>query len=203
MHVNVALPESQIRLHNDSEGGFSDSAFAEFCRDNPDLRVERNCQGQIVITPPAGGESSYRSLDVSGQLREWARNEGRGKAFDSSAAFRLPDGSVLSPDAAWVANEALHRLTPKQRKEFLALCPAFAVEVRSPSDDLKEAKDKMQTWIANGAQLAWLIDGDARTVYVYRIGPVPRTRRGIAELAGQGPVKGFVLKLEAIWRGLA
>ena len=117
--------------------------------------------------------------------------------------FRLPDGSVLSPDAAWVANEALHRLTPKQRKEFLPLCPAFAVEVRSPSDDLKEAKDKMQTWIANGAQLAWLIDGDARTVYVYRIGPVPRTRRGIAELAGQGPVKGFVLKLEAIWRGLA
>ena len=115
----------------------------------------------------------------------------------------MPDRSVLSPDAAWVSNEALARLTPKQRKEFLRLCPEFVVEVVSPSDDLTQAKRKMESWVSNGAQLAWLIDGDARAVYVYTKGRPPKTHRSIAELAGSGPVKGFVLKLGAIWRGLA
>ena len=61
----------------------------------------------------------------------------------------------------------------------------------SPSDRLKQAKAKMEQWIANGAQLAWLIDGDAQTVYVYRTGHAPKAHRGIAKLAAEGPVEGF------------
>jgi Uma2 family endonuclease len=72
----------------------------------------------------------------------------------------------------------------------------------SPSDRLKSAKEKMERWMANGVHLGWLIDGDHETVYVYRKGGAPVTRRGIHELAGEGPVKGFVLKLDSIWRGL-
>ena len=45
-------------------------------------------------------------------------------------------------------------------------------------------------------------DGDNETVYVYRKGRNPVTRRGLQELAGEGAVKGFRLKLGAIWRGL-
>jgi len=65
----------------------------------------------------------------------------------------------------------------------------------SPSDLLKAAKEKMELWIANGVQLGWPIDGDRETVYVYRKGRPPRTQRRIQELAGEGPVKGLVLKL--------
>jgi Uma2 family endonuclease len=57
----------------------------------------------------------------------------------------------------------------------------------SPSDRLKSAKAKMEQWIANGVQLGWLIDGDAKTVYVYRENHSPKTRKGILELAGEGP----------------
>jgi Uma2 family endonuclease len=115
----------------------------------------------------------------------------------------LPDSSALSPDAAWVSNGSLRRLTPQQRKEFLALCPEFVVEIMSPSDRLKSAKTKMEQWMANGAELGWLIDGDNETIYVYRKGPPVRTLQGIAKLAGEGPVTGFVLRLGDIWRGLA
>jgi Uma2 family endonuclease len=75
--------------------------------------------------------------------------------------------------------------------------------VKSPSDRLKKAKEKMEQWIANGAQLAWLIDGDAQTVYVYRKGHPPKTHRGILKLAGDAPVAGFVLQLTTIWKGLS
>jgi hypothetical protein len=61
----------------------------------------------------------------------------------------------------------------------------------------------MEPWIGNGAQLAWLIDGDAQTVYVYRKGHTVKTHRGIAKLAGEGPVDRFVLHLSAIWKGVA
>ena len=72
----------------------------------------------------------------------------------------------------------------------------------SPSDTLTEAQAKMQEWIAAGVELGWLIDCDARTVIVYRPGQEPEARTGISELAGEGPVAGFVLPLEPLWAGL-
>jgi hypothetical protein len=60
----------------------------------------------------------------------------------------------------------------------------------------------MERWIANGSQLAWLIDGDAETVYIYQKDQPVETRKGILKLAGKGPVKGFTLQLRAIWDGL-
>jgi Uma2 family endonuclease len=201
----VALPESDaaVKLSFDTERRLSLEACLAFCRANPDLRVERTAEGEIVIMPPAGYESSFRSLDVAGQLREWALKDGRGNATDSSAEFILPDGSALSPDAFWVSKDALHRLPRQKRKEFPPLAPEFVVEVMSPNDRLKTAKEKMEAWIANGVPLAWLIDGDSETVHIYRKGHPPEVRRGIRKLAGESPVKGFVLQLSAIWKGLA
>lgn len=204
MHVHVALPakRSSVRLRFDSEDRLSEQEYLAFCRLNPDLRVERSAEGEIIIVPPPGGESSYRSLGVAMQLGNWASKDRRGKAFDSSAQYILPDSSRLSPDASWVSNKELQRFTPQQRKEFLRLCPEFLVEVLSPSDRLKSAKEKMERWVSNGAQLAWLIDGDRKTVYVYRPNQPVQILRGALELAGEGPVQGFKINLRPIWQGL-
>jgi Uma2 family endonuclease len=199
----VTLPELvPVTLSDYSGEKFSDAAYLAFCRANPNLRVERTAEGEILIVPPAGFESSNRNTKVTAQLDRWAEKDGRGIVSDSSGQFMLADGSALSPDAAWVSNAALRSLSRQKRREFLPLCPEFVIEVMSPSDRLKQAKAKMEQWIANGAQLAWLIDGDARTVYVYRKGHAAKTHRGIAKLAGEGPVEGFVLQLAAIWKGL-
>jgi Uma2 family endonuclease len=201
---SIELPEREtVKLVFGSEHGLSEQDYLAFCRANPDLRCERTAEGEIVIVPPAGGEGAYRSGKAYSQLDRWVERTGLGKAFDSSVEFILPDGSALSPDASWVSDESLARLTPAQRREFLRLSPEFVIEVMSPSDRLKPAKEKMEVWIANGVQLAWLIDGDHQTVYVYRPRRQAATRRGIQELAGEGPVDGFVLQLRSIWKGLA
>jgi Uma2 family endonuclease len=195
-------PISGLSVRRQGREKFSDEDYWAFCMANPDLRVERTAEGEIVIMPPAGGESDYRSSDVITELKTWARKDGRGKGFGSSVQFFLPDGSGLSPDAAWVSNENLARLTRQERKKFLRLSPEFVVEVLSPSDSLRAAKEKMERWIANGVRLAWLIDGDAETVHVYRKGQAPRIRRHVSEIVGDGPVAGFVLNLKPIWEGL-
>ena len=215
MHVQVTLTRPSCIL---GPGGrkFSDKAYLELCDANPDLRVERTACGEIVVMPPAGGESSYRSQDVGTQLGLWAKKNGRGKVFDSSSQFFLPDMSALSSDAAWVSNESLKRTSLEERRRFPRLCPEFVVEVRSPSDRLSHAKAKMERWIANGAQLAWLIGADRQTVYIYQPNQPVEMRKGILRLAGKGPVgphraagsvvrrdkPGFVLQLRTIWEGL-
>jgi Uma2 family endonuclease len=202
--MQIALPElkAPATLILDHEKGLSDEKYLRICKANPDLRLERTAQGEIVIVPPAGGESDYRCADTIGQLRNWARKDGRGKALGSSVQFWLPNGAALSPDAAWVSNARLATLTKKQRGEFLRLTPEFVVEVMSPSDRLAAAQRKMKEWLDNGVELAWLIHGDARRVYVYRQGGEPQLHSGIETLAGEGPVEGFTLELGEIWAGL-
>lgn len=200
----VALPKLVPVTISDYGGEkFSDAEYLAFCRANPNLRLERTAEGEILIAPPAGFESSHRNAKLTAQLGVWAERDGRGIVSDSSGQFFLADGSALSPDAAWVSNSALHSVSRQKRKEFLHLCPEFVVEIMSPSDRLKQAKAKMEQWIANGAQLAWLIDGDAQTAYVYRKGRPIKAHRGINKLAGEGPVAGFVLELATIWKGLS
>jgi len=86
--------------------------------------------------------------------------------------------------------------------EFLRLVPDFVAELMSPSDRLPIARAKMGERIANGVLLGWLIDGDAQTVYVYRIGRAMEKLTGLTSLPGDGPIAGFVLDLTAIWAGL-
>jgi Uma2 family endonuclease len=200
--MQIELPDLDARTRIVLDHQLSDDEYFHFCQANPDLRIERNAEGEIIIAPPVGGESDYRSADVGSQLKDWAKRDGRGRAFGSSTAFLLPDGSALSPDAAWVSNEKIGRLTKEQRRKFLPLTPEFVAEVLSPNDRLPAAKAKMDEWIANGVQLGWLIEGDARTVHVYRPDREPVKPTGIPALAADAPLQGFVLELEDIWEGL-
>lgn len=154
MHA-AALPEPdpRVRLRLRRESKPSDQEYWDFCVANPDLRLERTADGEIVIVPPAGPESSYRSSEVTSQLRDWARRDGRGKALDSSVEFFLPDGSALSPDSCWISDAALARFSKAERKKLLHVAPEFIVEVMPPSDYIGRAKAKMEQWIANGVQL--------------------------------------------------
>jgi Uma2 family endonuclease len=192
--MQIALPENEDRL--------SFQSFLAFCEANPDLRVERTNRGEIIVVPPVGGESDYRCVEVSGELRNWAKKNRSGKAFGSSAGFILPDGAILSPDAAWVSNDRIAQVSKSERKGFVRAVPEFVVEVLSPTDRLTTAKAKMREWIANGVELAWLIDGDSRQVHIYRQGQEPRVVSGVDTVAGEGPVEGFTLELNDIWEGL-
>ena len=203
--MQVVLPDKSLpaTLTLNPDATLSDEEYFDFCMANPGVGFERTRQGKIIIVPPAGGESDYQSLESASALLVWANRDGRGKAFGSSVQFMLPGGAALSPDAAWVSNARLAPLTRDQRRRFPPVCPEFVVEVMSPSDRLKAAKQKMTEWMAAGVELGWLIEPDHETVYVYRAGEAePEKRTGMKGLAGEGPVAGFELDLTNIWAGL-
>ena len=173
--------------------------FFDFCRQNRKLRFERTAEGEILLMPPSGGESSACGATVVHQLMNWALRDGTGNVCDSSGGFYLLNGAMRAPDAAWVSKSQLENLSAEQRRKFLPLCPEFVVEVMSPSDTLRELKAKMDEWIANGASLGWLIDMDNQTVHVYRPGRPAEALNRPAALPADPELPGFVLDLGPIW----
>jgi Uma2 family endonuclease len=200
--MQVELPEAFVEATVRIETGcpLDDDAFWDFCVANPDLRIEREPNGDIVIMPPTGFETGYRNHKIAVQLGIWAERDGRGVPADSNAEYYLPNGAARSPDASWVLRGRLTRFTKEEKEKFLHLCPDFVVELMSPSDRLPKAR--MQEWIDNGAQLAWLIHPKKRTVHIYRPGREPEELVDLDSVAGEGPVAGFVLELKAIWEGV-
>jgi len=196
----LAEPGSALELHLDPAIVADDAAFAALCRSNDDLRLERTAQGAIVVMAPAGGASGRRNAAIAAQLYLWARADGTGTSYDSSAGFRLPNSAIRAPDAAWVATARLAALPPGAEEGFVPLCPDFVVELRSPSDRIGEVRTKMREYVANGALLGWLIDPIERTVEVYRPGRAVERVRGVDALAGDPELRGFVLRLEDVWR---
>jgi Uma2 family endonuclease len=203
--MQMGLPDlnTPATLVLDRDNRLTDETYFAFCTANPDLDLERTPEGEIVIVPPCGGESDYRSVKAVVALDSWAVADKRGKSFGSSVQFILPDGSALLPDAAWASNQRLAALSKAERRQFLRLTPEFVIEMLSPSDRLDAAKRKMRLWAANGVELGWLIDADNRQVYAYREKTQPRLVSGAECIAGEGPVEGFVLPLADIRAGLA
>ena len=76
------------------------------------------------------------------------------------------------------------------------------IELLSASDSLSEARQKMEAWLANGAQLGWLVDPYRRNVWIYEAGKSPRIETG-ASVTGIGPVAGFALELADVWSEFA
>ena len=181
----------------------TDEEFAEFCANHPDLSFEMTSQGEIIVEAPSDSLTGASRFEVVGELRNWARKDGRGIGCDSSTGFVLPDGARRSPDASWTLKSRVKAIDGHRRKGFWHLCPDFVIEIKSDSDRLRTLRKKMGEYLANGAQLGWLIDPEHRSVEIYRPGNEAELRTGIDRLAGEGPVDGFVLDLTYVWDPLA
>ncbi len=177
----------------------SEQQFFDLCQANRDLRIERNADRELIVMPPAGGETGDREAEIIMQLRIWAKRDGTGKAFGSSTGFTLPNGAMRSPDAAWFPLSRWNALTAKQRKKFLPLCPDFVIELRSPTDSLKALQAKMLEYRENGAKMGLLVDPEKRRVHVYRRGRKTQVLDEPQSIACDPVLPGFVLDLREIW----
>jgi len=198
MDMTLSSLPLPVRLRPDVP--MSDLDLIRFSRENRPLRMEREPNGEILIMSPTGYKTGKLNLKVGRFLDEWAEIDGRGVVCDSSTGFKLANGAVRSPDAAWVSNERDAKLTEQEQEGFGPLCPDFVIELTSPSDKLPDVWKKItEEWMAAGAQLAWLIDVKNRTVTIFRPGEEPETLFDPTSVQGDGPVRGFELVMGRVW----
>lgn len=173
--------------------------FYQLCLDNPDLKLERNAQGELIIMPPTGGETGRCNVNLIVQIALWNEQIQLGEVFDSSTGFTLPNGADRSPDVSWLEKSRWQALTKQQREKFLPLCPDFVIEIMSPSDNLLKIQEKMNEYRSNGCRLGWLINRKKEEVEIYRPEQLVEVLKLPASLTGENVLPGFVINLQKIW----
>jgi len=133
-----------------------DDAIAIFARTAPGYHIEFDADGTMLVRP-IFSDCGPREVEAAAQLRAFADRFG-GKVFSSAAGFRLPDGSLRSPNASWLSAEHLERLTPIEKTKYWRACPDIVVEILSESDDWQRVLEKAEHYIASGAMFAIAID---------------------------------------------
>jgi Uma2 family endonuclease len=187
-----------LTLNLDSITHLTHEQFRALCRENRDVRLELTAKGELIVMPPTGWESGRRNIKLAARLENWTEENGTGVAFDSSTGFILPNGSIRSPDVAWVAKERIMALNPNP-DGFLPLAPDFVIELRSASDRLKPIQTKMQEYLENGVRLGFLLNPQDRRVEIYRIGKPVEVLQSPTEVFGEDVLPGFVLNLKGIF----
>ncbi|MEM9925426.1 MAG: Uma2 family endonuclease [Cyanobacteria bacterium P01_D01_bin.50] len=191
-----------ITINFDNIVKLTDEQFYQLCRDNPDVKFERNKWGEIIVMSPTGGETGRCNAKLTTRFVIWNEDTQLGEVFDSSTCFKLPIGSDRSPDVSWIKLERWNALTPKQREKFPPIAPDFVLELMSPSDYLSDTQQKMQEYMEAGIKLGWLIDRKTRRVEIYRQGKEVEILDSPATLSGEDILPGFVLDMEFIWKSV-
>lgn len=151
-------------------GPLSDQQLMEFSERNQGFQVEWYGRERILVMSPTGSNSGSVSGILYAQVLWWAKARKAGRTFPADVGFRLSDGSVLSPDVAWVSDVRLTHPETGNLKGFPTVCPDLVVEVKSPSDTLGATRRKCRRWISEGARAALLVDSEKRHAELFLAG---------------------------------
>lgn len=46
----------------------TDDQFYKLCRANPDVKLERNIRGELILISPTGGETGNQNIEIAGEF---------------------------------------------------------------------------------------------------------------------------------------
>jgi Uma2 family endonuclease len=180
--------------------GLTEAQYFALCAKFDNAFVEYTADGTVMLMPSTDPDTSDSVGEVNLQLRLWAREDGQGQVAGPDGGFLFPNGARLGPDAAWFDRERWKAAKAREPgKRVPVFAPEFVIEVRSPEQRARTQREKMEEYIANGVLLGWLIDPQERTITIYRPGQEQEVLVNPTEVAGEGPVAGFVLRCDRVF----
>lgn len=197
--MDFAIASLPLPVRLKPEIPWTDAELLEFCSANEGLRVEREADGAVSIMTPVGFSTMLMNQKIARIFGNWAEEDGRGVTGGPDGGFTLRDGSMLSPDAVWVSLSQVASLSEEQMQKFPKVCPEFVIELRSPSDRRVVVVAKMQQWMDNGVEVAWLVEPQQRTVTIFRQGEPAEVLVDPTSVQGDGPIQGFELVMSRVW----
>lgn len=189
----------QFTINTQGLSEFTEEQFYNFCITNKELKIERNSKGQLIIMPPTGLNTSFNNSSLLIKVGTWNEKYQLGKVSDSSGGYTLPNKAMYAPDVAWISNERWATVPEEQRNRFAKVSPNFVIELMSESDNLAQAKGKMEEWLQNGVQLGWLIAPKESKTYIYRENGERIIQDFLKPLSGEDVLPGFEINLSEIF----
>jgi Uma2 family endonuclease len=147
---------------------------------------------------------SQLSVYVGGRLFNrvftFVDDQGLGWTWPAELGYEcFPDrpNKVRRPDVSFVRMERMPEGPTSEG--YMHIAPDLVAEVVSPNDLWREVQAKLDEYLALGVRLVWIIDPEARTMYIHRQdGTVSRLREG-DEISGEDVIPGFRCELTSIF----
>jgi len=130
--------------------------------DDDSVRIELD-EGELISMPPAGGDHGYCGSEILSLLINFVKQHRLGRVYTAETGFRLSPGTVRAPDVAFVRAE---RLLSVHRRGFLNGAPDLAIEIFSPSDNVRQLMRKTKQYFAAGCHTVWIVYPEQREVNV-------------------------------------
>jgi Uma2 family endonuclease len=163
------MPEMQELLEKplsaDELGVRYRAISADPCYANVPGKIELDLWGRMIMSPPSSYHSALQ-VELASRLRVLG-----GRAFVDVSI--LTPGGVFVPDAAWASADFM---AARGFETPYGQAPEICVEVTSPSNSRKEMREKIDAYLAAGAEEVWLVyPNSKRCEFFGRAGVMPRS----------------------------
>ena len=156
-------------------------------------------RGVLCENMAAGMEHGEIVVNLSTELRNFVkpRRLGRLMASDSGVWLERGPDTVREPDIAFFTAGKIPAGARVQG--YAEVVPDLVVEVKSPSDSVREVTDKARMWLSYGVRLAWVLHPDTRSVDVHPQNGPMSTLTVSDTLDGGDVLPGFECKVNDIF----
>jgi Uma2 family endonuclease len=123
----------------------------------------------------------------------------RGEVLSGEAGLRLsrnPDTTV-GVDVVYISPETSSANSDDEG--FIDGVPVLAVEILSPSDEHKDIKEKIDTYLRHGTKLVWIVDPAFQTITVYRADARPQMCNVEQHIDAEPHLPGFKVAVSEIF----
>jgi Uma2 family endonuclease len=134
----------------------------ELMPDDDSVQTELD-EGELITMPPAGEEHGGCGGEIAIILGSHVKKHRLGRLYIADTGFRLRDDTVRAPDLAFVRRD---RIDAIRGKGFAKGAPDLAVEIFSPTDNVRQLMRKVKQYFAAGTHTVWIVYPDRREVQV-------------------------------------
>jgi len=138
--------------------------------------------GELFEIPTTGSRHQEISGNLMVAIYAHVKAHGLGKVLPAPLDVILSDTSIVQPDLVFVAVDRLGRVSARG----IEGAPTLAIEILSPTTAALDRRRKRDLYARHGVTYYWIVDGDARTIEMYRL--AGETYELLARATGDAPV---------------
>jgi Uma2 family endonuclease len=120
-------------------------------------------EGEVIRIPWRSLEHGDLEVELLARMWEFARPRKLGRIYPGNTGFRLSNNTVRCPDVAFVRQERVEAI---RSKGFARGVPDLAVEIFSPSDNVRQLMRKVKQYLAAGCHTVWIFYPERKEVQV-------------------------------------
>jgi Uma2 family endonuclease len=161
----------------------------ELMPDDDSVQIELD-EGELITMPPAGGRHGRCGVRIITILETFARSRKLGWIYTPDTGFRLKDDTVRAPDVAFVRQNRVADV-----RGFIHGHPDLAVEIFSPSDQVRQLMRKVKQYFAAGTHTVWIVYPDRKEVQILEASGADRLLQGGDPIEAPELLPGFSVSI--------